>query len=181
MTIEQDSLSNYATAPLPDRGKNDLNPFPTTTPLPDGDRGNLTEKTIPEKGSVTTSRDRMRRAKALQTKDNPNFVSKQVYSDAIAAKCLECTGVNPAVTDCAGEEVNDGKPCRLYHVNTREKRFKVTKTALKKAIKNECHFCMGNWEKKENPLSGCSSPECALYPHGAGPHVAKREGRRADV
>ena len=94
---------------------------------------------------------------------------KRVYGDAIKRFCLDCSAVNAAITDCGGDDLGEGEPCRLYHVNTVFKRRKATKTALRKAIRAECKFCTGS-----ERMLGCTSPYCALYPCGAGrrPSVA---------
>jgi len=163
----------------PVRVKADLGIPAAPLPFPISERGNFAEihskKTESEHKSLDYT-DPEIRDKAIEGR---RFATpKHVFAAAIQRKCEECTGVNPAVTDCnGGEGVNDGLPCRLYHVNTREKRRKTTKTRLRRAIIAECHFCLGNWTKKRNPLSDCSSPSCPLYEVGAGPAVAKKEGR----
>jgi len=148
--------------------------FPAPLPLGSRENRNL-EKICPNKTgfqskSVDLSDPEIR---AMATAARKRATPKRIYGEAVQRKCEECTGINPAVTDCGGKELNDGTACRLYHVNTRDKRHKVTKTGLKKAIRQECHFCIG----AGNSLADCSSPSCALYSAGAGPHVERREGR----
>jgi hypothetical protein len=60
--------------------------------------------------------------------------------------------VNPAITDC------EAPNCGLYFLNTREKRRKGTKTALRRAIRGECKLCIG----RDN-VPTCASAGCALY------------------
>jgi hypothetical protein len=88
---------------------------------------------------------------------------KATYAQAVKAFCEECQGVNPAISGCEGVELLDGTPCRLYAVNTRFKRRQTTKTALRRAIIQECKFCMGG-----DLLHDCSSPGCHLYAFGPG-------------
>ncbi len=101
------------------------------------------------------------RAKAQEAKRRA--LPKGAYAAAIKSFCEECGGVNPAVSDCDGAELLDGTPCRLYAVNTRFKRKRATKTALKRAIKGECRYCMNG-----DHLQDCSSPACALFQFGPG-------------
>jgi hypothetical protein len=65
---------------------------------------------------------------------------------------VQCTGKNPAMTDCEAEH-----DCKLYPINTRDKRRKVTKARLRSSIAEECRFCTAG-----NPDS-CTSPACELY------------------
>ena len=64
-------------------------------------------------------------------------IPKATYSDAVQRFCEACSGVNPAITDC------EAPNCGLYFLNTREKRRKGTKTALRRAIRGECKLCIG--------------------------------------
>lgn len=75
-------------------------------------------------------------------------IPKKTYGDAIQAQCEQCSGNNPAVTDC------EHTACVLYVVNTREKRRQRTKTSLKKLIRPECYECCG-------PIA-CGSHVCPL-------------------
>jgi len=101
--------------------------------------------------------ERMREARKLAT-------PKGTFQQAIQSHCFECVGnfVTEA-HDCGGEQVMDGKPCRLYALNTRKKRWQATKGALKRSILAECRFCLGKQD-----VSGCTSPNCNLYPFGPG-------------
>jgi len=101
---------------------------------------------------------------------------KATYAAAIQDHCEECCGYSPARSDCGGAELIDLTACRLYHINTAAKRRKVTKTTLKRAIKQECHFCLG----PKNPLTDCMSPRCALYPLVPGPLIEAKKRRAAE-
>lgn len=95
------------------------------------------------------SQDILEKAKEARVRALP----KAVYSDAVQRFCEECSGVNPATTDC------EAPNCNLYPLNTREKRRKTSKTALRKAIRGECKHCLGGHDQ-----STCISAACKLYP-----------------
>jgi hypothetical protein len=90
-------------------------------------------------------------------------IPKAAYSAAIKNHCEQCQGVNPAITECGGHELLTGGSCRLYAVNTAFKRRKSTKTGLKRAIRQECNFCLCG-----SVLDSCSSPGCHFYAFGPG-------------
>jgi len=80
------------------------------------------------------------RAKAQEARRHA--IPKAGYAAAIRSHCLECVGTNAAISACNGVELLDGTACRLFHVSTNVKRRQTTKTALRRAILQECKFCM---------------------------------------
>lgn len=84
------------------------------------------------------------RAKALESRRRA--LPKSDFAKAVADHCLECSGVNPAVTQCSGAALSDGSRCRLHDSNTAVKRRHNTKTQLKSAIRQECLSCGGTEE-----------------------------------
>jgi hypothetical protein len=128
-----------------------------TKPLAEVERekfGAFSESAPPSK-SKFESRLSPDEIKRRRLEGRAKAIPKSAYSQAIGAFCLECQGVNPAITDCEGNLCD----CTLYPFNSAKRRLKSTKTALKKAIKAECrNSCTGNSQES------CSSLECALYP-----------------
>jgi len=102
---------------------------------------------------------RLRREGAASGK----IISKGTYSRAVRAFCLECCGHNPSRRDCGGEELTLDGPCRLFAINTVQKRRATLKTRIRRTIVEECKFCV-----QSRDISGCQSPQCALYPFGPG-------------
>jgi len=96
------------------------------------------------------------RSKALAARKAA--VPKGIIAKAVKEFCLDCTGVNPSVTDCQGNSLLDGTSCELYCVNTALKRRKTTKTTLRRAIRRNCLHCLGG-----SSTDGCTSPNCNLY------------------
>lgn len=130
------------------------NTLPAPLAFPNSERGNSHRKhgeEHPTRGRFVPPSTPESRAKAIEGRRLA--VPKKVYGDVIAAFCLECTGVRPAVRDCEA----DGH-CNLYPYRTRERRRKATKTVLRRAIAQECRACTSG-----SPES-CTSPNCRLYP-----------------
>lgn len=81
-----------------------------------------------------------------------NAMSKQMYGGAIKLFCIECMGKMPGPTN----ELCDD--CLLRAVNAPEKRRKISKSNLRKLLREHCIDCVGF------SLDICSSPNCFLYP-----------------
>jgi len=169
------TLTNSFNDPLTDRGKTNRDPLAATTPLP----GVVSSQKSLVRGGADSRFDipeSVRDGKTPQTA-RPKRVTifpKDFFKNVIRAKCLECCGYIPSESrDCHGFE-GYSEPCHLAPVRTRKLQRDATKKALKQAVLAECAFCLN-----DNPLWVCSSPNCALYPAGAGPAVAKREGQGA--
>jgi hypothetical protein len=90
---------------------------PATLPLPDGDRGNLEDFSGSTPSSATRFLKNLSPAELerRRAEGRAKAVPQSSYSQATGLHCLECFGVNPAVTDCEGNLCE----CALYPVNTR--------------------------------------------------------------
>jgi len=149
----QPTLSNSCTTSLAGVRRTDLNSLAAPILLPISERGNLDGRHGEQQALRVKFVPKSTPASLALAKEARRLaIPKKVYGDAIAAFCLECTGVSPAVRGCEA----DGH-CNLYPHSTREKRRKATKTALRRAIAQECRFCTSGHSES------CTSPSCQFY------------------
>lgn len=156
--------------------KETIYPSNHTKPLPAGEIAQETKNastgTLSKVNSPDTQESDVARRMAAVREARRSAISKGTYARAIRAFCLECCGHNPKNRDCGGAELSLDGPCRLFVVNTVQKRRATLKSKIKRIIVEECRFCM-----QSRDISGCASPNCALYPFGPGKKKGDSRGK----